>query len=71
MFTGFMTDEGKRLSLGRLIMNAMEYIGNFENDMPNGRGIIKLSDGQMYCGEFINGQIEGMGFYLFKDSSYY
>ena len=35
--------------------NKNQFIGNFENDLPNGHGLEKLNDGEIYKGNFEKG----------------
>ena len=37
------------------------YIGEFVNDVKNGKGIFKWQDGTQYEGEFLNGKQHGNG----------
>ena len=47
------------------------YIGEFKNNMPNGKGIKYYSNGNiLYEGDFINGKFEGNGKYIFEDGEY-
>ena len=36
-----------------------KYIGDIEENKPHGEGQITLSDGRIYCGNFIRGRLEG------------
>lgn len=47
-----------------------KYIGEFDNDMPNGIGTLLFSDGAYYQGNFINGKQNGYGKYEEKDYLY-
>ena len=54
------------------ISNKMKYIGNFIDDIPNGKGVmINLLDGSEYNGNVINGKKEGRGVLKFKDGTLY
>ena len=47
------------------------YIGEFRNNLPNGKGIKYYSNGNiLYEGNFINGKFEGNGKYYY-DNGYY
>lgn len=37
------------------------YVGEIDNDMPNGKGIIRHANGNIYSGEVVDGQYEGNG----------
>jgi len=48
------------------------YIGEFKNNLPNGKGIKYYSNRKiLYEGNFINGKFEGNGKYIYDDSDYY
>ena len=48
------------------------YLGQLINNLPNGKGIIYYSNGNiMYEGDFINGKFEGNGKCIFKNGQYY
>jgi len=48
------------------------YIGEFRNNIPNGKGIKYYSNGNiLYEGYFINGKFEGNGKYIYDDGRYY
>ena len=48
------------------------YLGEFKNNLPNGKGIKYYSNGNiLYEGYFINGKFEGNGKYILKDGEYY
>jgi hypothetical protein len=54
------------------IFNKMKYIGEFVDDIPNGKGyMINLMDGSEYNGNIINGKKEGKGLLKFKDGTTY
>lgn len=40
------------------------YVGNFENDKKNGRGIYLQADGNAYLGEWLEGKQHGHGYYI-------
>jgi len=47
------------------------YIGEFKNNIPNGKGIEYYSNGNiLYEGDFINGKFEGNGKYIWEDGEY-
>ena len=48
------------------------YIGQFKNDMPNGKGIYYDKNGNIrYEGDFVNGKREGFGKIIDEDGNYY
>ena len=48
------------------------YIGQFKNNLPNGKGIKYYSNGNiLYEGTFINGKFEGKGKYFYDDGEYF
>ena len=48
------------------------YLGQFKNNLPNGKGIKYNSNGNiMYEGDFINGKYEGNGKCIFENGQYY
>ena len=48
------------------------YIGEFKNNIPNGKGIKYYSNGNiLYDGYFINGKFEGKGKYIYDDGDYF
>jgi hypothetical protein len=40
------------------------YVGDKQNNMPNGTGIMKFNDGDQYIGSFLNGKFDGKGKYI-------
>ena len=48
------------------------YIGEFKNNLPNGKGIKYYSNGNiLYEGNFINGKFNGNGKYYYDDGDYF
>ena len=48
------------------------YIGEFQNNLPYGKGTKYYSNGNiLYEGDFINGKFEGNGKYICEDGDYY
>ena len=64
---------GKGNGEGELVIfNKVQYIGNFIDDIPNGKGkMINLLDGSEYEGEIVQGKKEGKGILKFKDGTVY
>ena len=55
-----------------LLFNKVKYIGNFVDDIPNGKGkMISLLDGSEYDGDIVQGKKEGKGILKFKDGTEY
>eukprot|EP00347_Sterkiella_histriomuscorum_P003422 403364353 len=46
------------------------YDGDYVDGIPNGYGVI-MSHGSMYCGEYKNGIIHGLGTYYYNDGDSY
>ena len=48
------------------------YIGEFKDNIPNGKGIKYYKNGNIkYEGDFINDKREGNGKYIYEDGEYY
>ena len=64
---------GKGKGEGELVIfNKVKYIGNFIDDIPNGRGkMINLSDGSEYEGDIVQGKKDGRGILKFRDGTIY
>ena len=64
-----MKYEGK----GKVIFyDGSYYIGQFKNDLFNGKGIYYTKNGKIILkGEWLNGKIEGYGRENFKEGRYY
>ena len=55
-----------------LIKNKLKYIGDFDNELPNGEGTMEnFEDETNYDGHIINGIKEGFGTLKFKDGTKY
>ena len=51
--------------------NGSYYIGQFKNDLKNGKGVEYYKNGNIkYEGEFIDGKFDGNGKYFWEDGSY-
>ena len=52
--------------------NGEYYIGEFKNDLRNGKGILYYSNGNIqYEGDWINDNAEGNGKYIWENGQYY
>ena len=47
------------------------YDGEYEDDLPNGQGIMKYANGKQYAGVFVDGEMQGRGTYTDVDGSGY
>jgi|TARA_B110000967_G_scaffold55549_2_gene56961 uncharacterized protein YceK len=47
------------------------YVGAFKNDLPNGHGVLSLSNGDKYNGNFIGGLYDGSGIYTWNSGKEY
>ncbi|KAG2378295.1 hypothetical protein C9374_008438 [Naegleria lovaniensis] len=45
------------------------YEGNFENDIINGKGKMTWANGAQYEGDFVKGQMEGIGVYIWPNKT--
>ena len=71
-------DFRKRNSIGKYINgkyiydDGKYYIGEFKNEIPNGKGIKYYKNGNiLYDGNFINGKFEESGKYIWENGEYY
>lgn len=48
--------------------NTVEYYGDYKCGEKNGKGVLKLSNDDLYVGSFIGGKMSGEGAYYFADS---
>ena len=44
-----------------------KYVGEIENNKPNGQGTVNLPDGRKYEGNFRKGEMHGQGTFTFPD----
>ena len=55
-----------------IIDRGVTYQGPFKKYLPNGYGMCCFEKGEVYVGDFVNGEAEAtQGFYIFFDGSYY
>ena len=47
--------------------NDERYVGEIENEKPNGQGTLTLPDGRKFVGKFKDGKIDGQGTFTFPD----
>ncbi len=47
------------------------YVGEFKNEIFEGKGTITYADGEKYTGDFVNYQFDGIGTYVWKDGGRY
>ena len=48
-----------------------KYLGEIENEVPNGQGKLTFSDGEKYVGEWLDGERNGQGTYTWSDGRKY
>ena len=65
--------DGKSNGKGEMVIKGKsKYVGSFENDYPNGNGILENYDnGTKYTGEILNGVKNGKGVLEYKDGTIY
>ena len=47
--------------------NDERYVGEIENEKPNGQGTLTLPDGRKFVGKFKDGKMDGQGIFTFPD----
>ena len=47
--------------------NDERYVGEIENEKPNGQGTLTLPDGRKFVGKFKDGKMDGQGTFTFPD----
>ena len=47
--------------------NGQRYVGSYNENKRNGRGVFTFSGGSSYVGQFRNGEYDGIGTYTFAD----
>ena len=63
---------GKYINGKYIYEDGKYYIGEFKNDIPNGKGIKYYpNDNILYDGNFVNGKFEGSGKYYYNDGKYF
>lgn len=58
----FETMDGKKI-----MKSWLEYEGHFIDGCFSGRGLVRLTNGDTFCGGFLKGEIDGWGIYLKKE----
>ena len=53
------------------IYNYGKYIGEFKNDLRDGKGIVYYNSGSRYEGDWKNNKMEGKGIYYYNDGNRY
>ena len=51
--------------------NDERYIGEINNDIPNGKGNYYFNNGEIYEGNVVNNKFEGIGKYIYENGDYY
>ena len=65
-------NKGKYLNGKYIWDDGKYYLGEFKNNIPNGKGIKYYKNGKIqYEGNFINGKFEGNGKFIYDDGYYY
>lgn len=49
--------------------NGNNYDGDFMNDLPNGKGVMRFPNHDKYEGDWVDGEMTGKGEYLFYDKN--
>jgi hypothetical protein len=63
---------GKYINGKYIYEDGKYYLGEFKNNLPNGKGVKYYSNGNIqYEGHFRNGKYEGKGKFILEDGSYY
>lgn len=52
-----------------ILGDGSKYIGTAKEDLPDAYGTIAFSSGEMYQGDWLNGELHGEGIYIYNDSS--
>ena len=67
-----INNNGKYINNKYIYNDGKYYIGEFKNDIPNGKGIKYYKNGNiLYEGDFINGKFEGNGKVIYENGLYY
>ena len=56
---------------GTMIWEGNSYIGEFKNNIPHGKGILKLANGDFFTGDWKNGQVNGYGEVIYSNGARY
>ena len=66
------SNNGKYINGKYIYDDGKYYIGEYKNNIPNGKGIKYYKNGNiLYEGNFINGKFEGNGKYIYENGDYY
>ena len=61
---GWVNDKKEGYGKLKIIINGIEYVGNFKSDKFHGEGIYKTAIGDSYEGSWIKGKKEGKGIFI-------
>ena len=72
-YKGELNNKGQAEGKGEMyIKDQMRYVGDFYNDLPNGKGTQEnLFNNSVYEGDIVNAKKEGYGTIKFEDGSFY
>jgi hypothetical protein len=69
-YTGGVSVSGQREGFGKMVFeNGSMYVGEWEHDQPNGKGVMTTVAGNKYKGHFKNGKYSGEGIYFYANGS--
>ena len=62
---------GKMEGLGKYTLSEGEfYYGHFKNNIPNGHGIRKFANGDLYDGQYVDGYQTGTGMFICQEQGW-
>lgn len=61
IFRGLFDKDNKKSKYGELYLDKHAFFGHFDNDLPNGFGIIVKNENEYFRGNFLNGKMHGKG----------
>lgn len=70
-FLGEMQSNKKLYGIQYSNEQRRKYDGSFENNIPEGVGMLKFEDGRQYKGQFIKGKPHGKGHFSWKNGNTY